>query len=250
MYWHFIVVFGIVGGLGTSLLFTPAISAVGHWFLEKRGTATGLAAAGGSVGGIIWPLIFQQLFPKVGFAWATRILGFIFIFLCGIACLLIRSRLPPLKGGSVWPDLRIFKDPTFALFTVGVFFMEWGLFVPLNYISSYVIAQPGISNAFSFQILAILNAGSSFGRWLPGYAADKLGRFNAMIGAMALCAVVNLAFWLPAGSSIPLICVYAVLFGFCSGSNISLVPVCVGQLCRTENYGRYYATAYTLVSFR
>jgi MFS family permease len=43
--------------------------------------------------------------------------------------------------------------------------------------------------------------------------------------------------------------VYAVLFGFASGSNISLTPVCVGQLCSTNVYGRYYATCYTVVSF-
>jgi hypothetical protein len=46
-----------------------------------------------------------------------------------------------------------------------------------------------------------------------------------------------------------LLVIYALLFGFSSGSNISLTPVCVGQLCKTENYGRYYATAYTIVSF-
>lgn len=36
--------------------------------------------------------------------------------------------------------------------------------------------------------------------------------------------------------------------GFASGSNISLTPVCVGMLCDTEDYGRYYATCYTIVS--
>lgn len=35
--------------------------------------------------------------------------------------------------------------------------------------------------------------------------------------------------------------------GFSSGSNISLGPVCAGQLCTTENYGRFFATCYTFV---
>ena len=34
-----------------------------------------------------------------------------------------------------------------------------------------------------------------------------------------------------------------------SGSNISLTPVCVGQLCETEVFGRWYASLYTIVSF-
>jgi len=29
---------------------------------------------------------------------------------------------------------------------------------------------------------------------------------------------------------------------------VSLIPVCIGQLCRTENYGTYYATCYTFAA--
>lgn len=91
--------------------------------------------------------------------------------------------------------------------------------------------------------------------------ADKLGRFNTMIAAIVICAVSSLALWLPcsviseaAGGGndqavLALVVTFAVLFGFASGSNISLTPVCVGQLCDTAEYGRYYATCYTLVSF-
>lgn len=242
------LVFGVLGGIGTSLIFTPAISAIGHFFLARRGQSTGLAATGGSIGGIVFPIMLQALFPRLGFAWATRVMGLIFAFLLLIANLLIRSRLPPTKGASVLPDFTIFRDPTFALTTAGVFFIEWGLFVPLAYISSYALAH-NVNPTFAYQLLAVVNAGSFFGRWIPGYVADRLGRFNTMILTVAMCLITTFALWLPAGDSVAMMCIYAVLFGFASGSNISLTPVCVGQLCRTENYGRYYATCYTVVSF-
>lgn len=38
-YWHFMLVFGIIGGLGTSLLFCPCLAALGHWFNLKRGVS-------------------------------------------------------------------------------------------------------------------------------------------------------------------------------------------------------------------
>lgn len=117
------IVFGILGGTGTSLIFTPALSAVSHFFLLKRANATGIAAAGGSLGGIIFPLSLQRLFPTVGFAWATRIIGFIFLFCCCVAITLIRSRLPPKPGQSVMPDLRIFRDRSYLLLTLGIYFM-------------------------------------------------------------------------------------------------------------------------------
>ncbi|KAF2731604.1 MFS monocarboxylate transporter-like protein [Polyplosphaeria fusca] len=259
-YWHFMLVFGVLGGLGTSLIFTPAISAVGHFFLEKRGNATGIAAAGGSLGGVIFPLMLQRLFPSVGFAWATRILGFIFLFCCTFAILLIRSRLPPRPGQSVMPDLKILGEPSYALLTCGIYFMEWGLFVPITYITSFATSTGALSPAFSYQLVAIMNAGSCIGRWAPGYIADKLGRFNSMIGALVLCGATTFTLWLPTSVLEPttsadatvikaLIIVYALIFGFASGSNISLTPVCVGQLCDTKDYGRYYATCYTIVSF-
>ncbi|KAI9682208.1 MAG: hypothetical protein M1817_000262 [Caeruleum heppii] len=247
-YWHFMLCWGVLGGLGTSLLFTPGIACIGHFFSKKRGAATGLAATGGSIGGIGFPIMLQALFPRVGFAWATRIMGFILLFLLIICNLLIRSRLPPVSGASSLPDFKIFRDAKFAWTTAGVFLVELGIFVPLSYITSYGITN-GISEAYSYQLLAVLNAGSFFGRWVPGYVADYLGRFNTMILTVGLCIVSTFAFWLPAEKSVPLVTVFAVLFGFGSGSNISLTPVCVGQLCRTENYGRYYATSYTIVSF-
>lgn len=249
-YWQFMLSIGIAGGIGSSLIFTPAVSAVGHFFNEKRGIATGIACTGGSVGGVIFPLVLQDLFPKVGFKWATLVIALICLITMVFACLLIKSRLPkkPATKENVLPDIRIFKDPKFALTTAGMFFIEWGLFIPISYISSYSLSH-NVSTKLSYQMLAILNAGSFFGRGLPGFFADYLGRFNTLIVTVALCLICNLCLWLPAGDRVSLIIVYSAIFGFASGSNISLTPVCVGQLCKTEHYGRYYASAYTVVSF-
>lgn len=126
------LVFGLLGGLGVSLIFTPGFSAIGHFFLVKRGNATGIGSLGGSVGGVIFPLMLQELFPRVGFAWSTRILGFVVLVLCTVAFLLIRSRLPPKPGSTVKPDFGIFREPSLTLLTAGVFFMEWGIFVPVG----------------------------------------------------------------------------------------------------------------------
>ena len=203
--------------------------------------------------------MLQRLFPILGFKWTTRILGFIFLFLLLIANLLIRSNpkiRPPQNSAltkDIWPDFRIYKHKVFALTTAGVFFIEWALFIPLSYISSYAIAH-GVNEAFGYQLLSILNAGSFFGRWLPGYMADRCGRFNAMIATCMLCLVSVLCLWLTCDPSsgpggIAQLCIFAVLFGIASGSNISLTPVCVGQLCKTEVFGRWYASLYTVVSF-
>lgn len=251
-YYHFILVFSIIGGVGTSLLSTVAIGTIGHWFNARRGFATGLASCAGSLGGVFFNLMLSSLFTSAGFAWATRALGFLFLFLLIIANFLIRSRLPgkPISRRNLLPDPWIFKDKTFAVMTAALFLIEWGLFCGLSYLTSYALSA-GIRPTLAYQLLSILNAGSFFGRWAPGLLADRIGRFNTMILMIFLCLISMFTLWLPVAVSPSspategLIIVFALLFGFASGSNITLGPVCAGQLCRTEDYGKYFATCFT-----
>jgi len=204
------------------------------------------------VGGIVFPLILRQLLPTLGFAWSCRILALIMLGLSIPANLFIKSRLTPARGTKFsvwqWPDFKIFRDPRFAFSSVGVVFMEWGLFVPLTFIVSYA-AKHGQHAIDSFVLLAYLNAASVVGRVVPGLLADKLGRFNVIIGTIALCVATVLGLWLPAGMSQPLLIAFVVLFGFASGSNLGLIPVCIGQLCETARYGTYFSTTMMVASF-
>jgi MFS family permease len=247
-YWHFILNFSILGGLGTSLIFTPSVASVGHWFFHGRGNATGIAATGGAFGGIVFPLLLQSLIPKVGFGWATRIMGFMILFFCLISNTLVRSRLPKSSiRRSPHPDARILAQPAFAWTVFAVFLLEWALFIPLTYITSYALHEQ-YSVAFSYQILPILNVGSVFGRWLPGFYSDIIGRYNTTLIFVILTIISVFVIWLPFGAHTAGLVVFVLLFGFASGSNISLTPVCIGQLCETKDYGRYYATCYSIVS--
>lgn len=262
-YWHFMLVIGFVGGLGTSLVFTVAVAVVQHWFLRRRGLATGTALTAGALAGVIFPLMLQPLFESVGFAWATRIQGFIAIGLLILANLLIRSRLPPRPSGSILPEPSIFRDKAFTITTIGTFFQEWGLFIPLTYLTSYGLHSEAMTSAFAYQLVSIFNGSSLVGRLLPGLISDRLGRYNTTILTLILSVAAPLGIWLPAtvmtanrASTIGseetvrnMTIAFTVIMGFGSGSNLSLTPVCVGQLCDTKNYGQYFATCYTIVSF-
>ncbi|KAF4504210.1 hypothetical protein G6O67_008390 [Ophiocordyceps sinensis] len=94
-----------------------------------------------------------------------------------------------------------------------------------------------------------MNAGSVLGRALPGYYADVVGPFNTCLFAVLMSLVSCLCVWLPLGHTRAGIMTFSVLFGFGSGTCIGIAPVCIGRMCKTQNYGRYYATCYTVVSF-
>lgn len=168
------------------------------------------------------------------------------IALLATANLLIKNRLTRTTR-SPHPDFHILANPAFAAIVFGVFLLELGIFIPLTYITSYA-KTTGYDTAFAFQILPIVNVGSVFGRVLPGLFADKFGRYNISIIFIVLTVFSVFVLWLPFGDQTSGIVLFALLFGFSSGSNISLTPVCIGQLCDTRDYGRYYATCYTIVS--
>ncbi|KAK3702112.1 hypothetical protein LTR37_015087 [Vermiconidia calcicola] len=251
---------GILSGVGSSLLVTPPLASVGHFFNRRRAFATGLAMTGPALGGVIFPLVFRAVYPALGYAWACRVLGFIILFLLIFANIFLRSRLPRSKPSvkDVLPDFTIYLDGdgALALCGAGLFFMELGLFIPLAYITSYCIAN-GVSNEFSYQILSILNAASVIGRGVPGLLADRVGRYNTNAVMLACCSLTNFVIWLPitlmkpapSSSTIKGVMIfYAVAFGLFSGSNLSLIGPCIGQLCETKHYGRYFATVYVFTS--
>lgn len=246
--WHFILSFGVLAGIGSSLLFTPSIAAVGHWFKTRRSFATGLACTAGGIGGVVFPLMQTALFDKIGYGWTTRVLALICLCSSVIGIILVKSRLPPAENATAHPDFRIFRQIPFLLLTIGLFLLEFSLFIPLTYISSYAMHE-GFDRQFAYNLLPILNAGSVVGRALPGYYADVVGPLNTCIGSVVLSMVACLCVWLPSGHTKAGCILFAAMFGFSSGTSISIAPVCIGQLCKTQEYGRYYATTYTVVSF-
>ncbi|TGJ78169.1 hypothetical protein E0Z10_g10592 [Xylaria hypoxylon] len=246
-YWHFLLTWGVLNGVGTSLLFTPSITAIGHFFRARRGLASGIASTGGGIGGVIFPLMLQALFVRVGWGWAIRALGFLCLGLLVISNLLLKKRLPAPKNSSAHPDFRILKDKAFLFLTIGVFLLEFGLFIPLTYISSYALAN-GFNETFAFQLLPILNGASVIGRVIPGWYGDKIGPFNSNMISIGITIFACYVVWLPFGKTIPGLVIFAILFGFSTGNNIAITPVCVSKLCHIQNYGRYYATCYTIVS--
>ncbi|ETS81753.1 hypothetical protein PFICI_06755 [Pestalotiopsis fici W106-1] len=268
-YYQILLSFSLLTGIGSSLLLTPSMGCVAHWFFERRGLASGIAFIGGGFGGVLFPLMLQSLLPQVGWAWSIRALGFVLMVLCGISIAFCRSRIPPRKGtATTWrdtlPDHRIFLDGTgaMALTTAGVLLTDLAYFIPITYTPSYYITRQGLSSeeslegsaAFAYQLLAILNVASCVGRYVAGDLADRFGRYNTMIVSLFLCTISLLCLWLtdilvPGLESDGLLIAFVVLFGFQSGSNVSLTPICLGQLCDTEEYGRYYASCFTVVAF-
>ncbi|KAK0723929.1 major facilitator superfamily domain-containing protein [Apiosordaria backusii] len=246
-YWHLLVAFAVFSGLGSALLFTPSIAVIGHYFKARRGLATGVATTAGSVSAVVFPYIVQELFVKVGWPWTMRALALICLAVAVGANFLIRARLPPAKHAKVSPSVHVFATKGFGLTLGAVFLLQFASFIPLAFLSAYVLAK-GFSQEFSFDVVTVLNASSAFGRVAGGWLGDLIGVYNANVAFAVVSAIACFAVWLPVEEGRAGMVGFAVLFGFTNGSGVSLVPVTVGRLCGTREYGRFYGTVYTVVS--
>lgn len=229
------------------MIWTSAIATVGHWFFRRRGIATGLATSAGSLGGVFLPIMFERLVQRLGWEWTIRTFGFIAIVFGVLAIAMMRPRMRPNPNAKRVINFQGFRNPVFALTTVAMFMIDFACLIPPAYITTYALSK-GLEDSFAYQLVAILNGASVMGRALPGFIADRWGRYNVMILSSALCAILVLGMWLSASSNVGAIAGFAALFGLCSGTAYSLPPVCISQLCRTDEYASLYGTAYSLVS--
>ncbi|KAK7937843.1 uncharacterized protein PG986_014711 [Apiospora aurea] len=228
-FWHFLLCCGVLGGVSAAAL-----------------TTTPLAVA---------------TIPRYGYAWSIRILGFIFAGCLLTSNLLMKARTPPLRSRRRNPpgerektrdqpiiSLAIFADLRFALLTVSVFGFEIVLFSALGLLPTYA-ALVNPAETTGFYLIALLNGASCLGRLGPGWLADKVGRFNMVLAMTVFTLVWMLALWLPLGqTSLGALYAFAALFGFGTGGWMALTPACVGQLCRADEFGRYYGTMYFVAS--
>lgn len=273
--WHFILAFSIVAGFGNGIILSPLVSAPAHYFCKRRGTATAIATAGGSIGGALIPLLLRKFFamtrendPNYGYVWGVRTWAFINLALLIIAIVLGKERIKKTddiendrskygeesrfkKTIRVYIlqsfDAKAFSDMRFLFCVIGTVFGELSCCAAITYYSSYCGVY-GISSSDSYMLIMVINLTGILGRWIPGYLSDIFGRFNVAIATLFILAIVMLVGWLPFGKDLTSMYVVSALYGFFSGSTFSLLPVCCGQISKTEEFGRRYATMYMVVS--
>ncbi|EDN07412.1 monocarboxylate permease-like protein [Histoplasma capsulatum] len=223
-YYQFILAQGVLGGISMGMTMSPSMAATPQYFNKNRGAAMGIAVAGSSVGGVVFPIVLGKLLNSttIGFGWSIRILGFLILAILAPSCAAIRARLPPRKGKFFL--LSAFKKPLYVTIITFACLMILCIFTPIFYLPVYAV-QHGMDETLASYLIAILNAASFLGRVVPGVLADKLGSLNAVIASGVSSGILILC-W-PKITSNAGIIVFAGLFGFCSGAIISGVIVCL-----------------------
>jgi len=138
-YWQLFLAQGICTGIGSGLIFTPAMGVLSTYFSKRRGLAIALATTGNSTGGALYPLMVRQMLPQLGFGWTMRVIGFLNLACLAIVLALMRPRLPPRKTGAL-VDWSALKEVNFVLHTLGLCFHMASLYWANYYVSSFDVS--------------------------------------------------------------------------------------------------------------
>lgn len=223
-YYQILLAQGICLGISAGLLFTPAVAILPQYFRRRRALVNGIAASGSSIGGVVFPIVWRQLQLKIGFAWATRVLGFVALATGAVAVSVMRMRFRPTeKRGLI--DLSAFREIQYVTFLIGAFLGFMGFYNFVVYVQPFAIEKGIVNDNLGFYLVPILNAASALGRIAPNMMADYIGAYNVLV---PLCTITSLlAFcWIAVHSTAGII-VLAALYGFWSGGFVSLPPIAI-----------------------
>jgi MFS family permease len=158
-FWQLFLSQGLCLGIANGLHFCPAMSLVSTYFVRKRALVVGVAAMGSCTGGIVFPIIIQQLLPRIGFPWTIRVCGFIMLLTNICTITFYRTRLPPRRTGPLveWSSL---KEWPFMLYCAASFFNFWGLYFAFFFVGSYGREILGMSYPDSINLLLTMVGGS------------------------------------------------------------------------------------------
>ncbi|KAI1258676.1 MFS general substrate transporter [Xylariaceae sp. FL1019] len=243
-YWQLFLTQGVLSGIGAGIYFTPCISLVNTYFDKNRGLAVGLATAGNSGGGIIYPLLVRQLLSKIGFAWTTRVIGFLNLGLLAIVLAFMRPRLPPRKSGPLL-DISAFKDPAYSGAVFGTFFALWSNYFVFYYIASFGIQTLGMSYKTASTLTIIVNGAGLPFRILTPIFADRYGFFNANYILLFAWAIVGFT-WL-AVHTIGGCYAWTIVYGILSASFQCLTTSTIAKITpRLDMIGTRLGMAFTI----
>ncbi|CAI7613421.1 unnamed protein product [Penicillium glandicola] len=125
-YYQILLAQGVCVSVGSEILYVPSISLVASRFQQRRPLAMFITTSGTAIaGGVIYPIIFPTLQPKLGFSWATRVLSFVTL---GELIIAMSIMLPSTKSKALHHvrsllDPIAFRDPAFMAFCLALFLM-------------------------------------------------------------------------------------------------------------------------------
>ncbi|TID31399.1 hypothetical protein CANINC_000028 [Pichia inconspicua] len=248
--WQIFLVQGVLFGLGSGLMYIHATGVVMQYFNIKKAFAIGLIMSGASLAGVYWPIGIRNMINKLGFPWANRIVGFIFVPMTIFSYAYAKPRFattPREVSRSVAKlNIKVLGVKNFWILNFSWLAFMLSLFPGLFYIDLFCV-RANVSFALQQYSVAIINGCAIVFRIVPGFYADKIGRINMMIPSLFLSGIFPLVLWIPARGT-AMTTAFIICWAAATGPPVALFPAVVGQLFQDTGDLYSYLTFFYLLA--
>jgi MFS family permease len=250
--WQLIATQGVLGSIGTGLLFAPSTLYLDEWWLHRKGLAYGVMWSGKSLCGAIMPFAFSAGLEKLGARWTMRIWSGVVVSRSTNArkpkphndppTNLLPQKIQLLLTAPLLPSLRprrpphhshqhhhrrlcarpldtsFLRQPAFWALQTGNVLQSLGYFLPTAYLPSYTRAALHHPPAYLGPLLlAACNATSVLGSFVLGVLNDRMRARNVIGLSAGGSAAAVLLCWGVGGRSVGAVALFGVLYGFFAG---------------------------------
>jgi MFS family permease len=235
-YYQLLLSQGLGIGIAVGIMYIPAIGILSHYFQRRRALAIGIATSGSAFGGAVHPIILNYLFHgSVGFHSGVKVSAGLIAGLLTLSLFLMKPRYPQntKKAPSTFNNYRVFLcDIPYVIMVFATTIIFCGLYYPIFFLQLNAIKN-GIAPQLAFYTITILNGSSVVGRVIPNLLVPRFGPFNVVIP----CALITtiLIFCTLAVKDVAGTIVFAILYGFFSGSYIGLLAPVVGSTADNDS---------------
>ena len=253
--WTLYLSYGLLGGIGTGIVYIGVVGHMVRWFPDRRGLATGFVAAGYGMGALLFTFPVAEAIRTSGHATTMWQFGALF----GLTGFLVAqgfrrpptgvfagpraSRAMPLAAATRdFTPRQMLRTPIFWLLFVMMTMMSTSGLMVTSQMGAFT-ADFGMANVLVLGMpllplaLSLDRIANGATRPFFGWVSDKVGREKAMLIAFSLEAVAMTAWLLTRESPVLFVLMSGLVF-FGWGEIFSLFPSTL-----TDTYGTAHATS-------
>ncbi len=249
--------YGLLGGIGTGIIYIGVVGHMVQWFPDKRGLATGLVAAGYGVGAILTTFPIAAMMRASGYQRVLLQFGVIFAVVGFLAAQGLRRPHPDWRApgsgrigaGSLLREstrnfnpAQMLRTPIFWLMFVMMTMMSTSGLMVTSQIGAFT-RDFGLADLLVFGLpllplaLSIDRVMNGVTRPFFGWVSDHIGRENTMVIAFTLEGVAMTLWLLNRANPVAFVLLSGLVL-FAWGEIFSLFPATL-----TDTYGPKHATS-------
>ena len=248
--------YGVLGGIGTGIIYVGIVGLMVAWFPDRRGMAAGVVAAGYGMGAVLSTFPVTTSIAKLGYQPTLLHFGLIFGAAAFLAALGMKQPPKDWMADYIARNRKTQGQKSGEMLRTPVFWLMFLMMTMMSTSGLMVISQmASFSRDFGIADATILGVGAlplaltldritnGLTRPFFGWVSDRIGRERTMFMAFGLEAVA-MTLWLLTRQDALLFVLFSGIVFFGWGEIFSLFPSTLtdtfGEEHATTNYGFLY----------